>query len=94
VEALSEVGIACGPVNNIAQVADDPHVNARTMFVEVPHPKVGKMKVVNTPVKLSRTRPRIARPAPELGEHTEEVLRKYLHLNRSELKRLKKQGII
>jgi CoA:oxalate CoA-transferase len=94
VEALSEVGIACGPVNNIAQVADDPHVNARTMFVEVPHPKVGKMKVVNTPVKLSRTRPRITRPAPELGEHTEEVLKKMLGLTSRRIQRLRDSGVL
>ena len=56
------------------EVFTDPHTLARAMVVELDHPTVGKMNTIGTPVKLASTPGAIARPAPLLGEHTEEVL--------------------
>ena len=63
-----------GPVMDHGEVFTDPHTLARDMVVELDHPAVGKMNTIGTPVKLTSTPGAIDRPAPLLGEHTEEVL--------------------
>lgn len=79
-EELSGVGIPCGPVNNIEQASCDPQVSAREMITEVPHPKKGSVKVVNTPIKMSRTPASVTGVAPSLGEHTKAVMGELLGL--------------
>ncbi len=75
---LSELDIPCGPINRIDQVAAEPQVAARNMIVSLPHPQLGSVKVVNTPLKFSRTPAGPERISPELGEHTEAVLAELL----------------
>ena len=91
---LEQAGIPCGPVNNIAQAAANPQVNARDMIIEVEHPEAGKFKVVNTPFKFSRTPNRAVKASPELGEHTRDVLTRLLGMNREEIDRLREAGVI
>ena len=67
-------GIPAGPVMDHVQVYNDPQTKAREMAVEVAHPKVGPMKTIGVPVKLSETPGGIRRPAPLLGEHNDEVI--------------------
>ena len=74
VDLLGPAGIAVGPVQDVSQVADDPQLNFRDMFVEAEAPQVGPVTFTNTPVKHSRTPGGVRRGAPELGEHTEAVL--------------------
>ncbi len=93
IKELSDVGIPCGPINNIAQVAASPQTAHRNMIVEVPH-KEGTIKLINTPVKLSRTPGKVTRTAPELGENTFEVLNKLLGMDEKELQKLKEAGTI
>jgi CoA:oxalate CoA-transferase len=93
-EELEQVGIPCGPVNTIPQVAVDPQVAARNMVVEVHHPKAGKFKVVNTPFKFSRSRCQIEQAAPELGEHTEEILGQFLGMTQKEIDKLKELRVL
>src|SRR5207247_11109558 len=66
--------IPCGPINNYAQVFDDPQVLAREMVVDVDHPTLGHLRALGSPIKLSATPPDVRRRAPLLGEHTDEVL--------------------
>jgi crotonobetainyl-CoA:carnitine CoA-transferase CaiB-like acyl-CoA transferase len=73
--ALERAGVPAGPVYNIEQVYRDPQVQAREMVVSVEHPKAGPTKNIGMPVKLSATPGQIRRPAPMLGEHTDEILR-------------------
>ena len=75
VEALLEAGVPVGPIHDYKQVFEDPHTRAREMEVEVDHPVEGKVPALGIPVKLSDTPGSVRRPAPLLGEHTEEVLR-------------------
>jgi CoA:oxalate CoA-transferase len=93
-EELSALGIPCGPVNSIDRVVEDPQVVHRGMIKEVPHKRLGRVKVVNSPIKLSRTPPEVERPAPDLGEHTEEVLKELLGMGDEELSALRAEGII
>jgi CoA:oxalate CoA-transferase len=90
---LGEAGIPCGPVNRIDQVAADPQVRSRAMFVEVPAPG-GSVKLVNTPVKLSRTPGSVDGLSPELGAHTEEVLTRRLGLTMEQVEDLRRQGVV
>ena len=73
-EILLEAGFPAAPIYNYKQVFEDPHTHAREMMVEVEHPVEGTVKVLGIPVKLSETPGKIRRPAPLLGEQTEETL--------------------
>ncbi|MGB9699137.1 MAG: CaiB/BaiF CoA transferase family protein [Thermodesulfobacteriota bacterium] len=89
VAEMEKLDIACGPVNTIAQIANDPHTAAREMITQVHHPKAGLLKVVNSPIKLSRTPVKLEKASPELGEHTEEILSNLLGLSREQIRELK-----
>ncbi len=91
---LTEVGIPCGPINTIDKVAEHPQVKHREMIVEVPHPRLGKVKMVNSPVKLSRTPATVRQSAPDLGQDTEKLLSEFLGMSRDEIDELKESEII
>ena len=66
--------IPCGPINTYRDVMNDPQVQAREMVVETKHPTLGTIHTLGTPIKLGATPLRPGRPAPLLGQHTDEVL--------------------
>lgn len=72
VERLERAGVPCAPVNRVDQALSDPHALARGMVVEASHPVYGAYRHVAGPFPKFRSS---ARPAPVLGEHTEEVLK-------------------
>lgn len=95
VDALLAAGIPAAPINNIEQVVNDPHIaGAREMFVEVNHPKAGKMKITGSHIKLSETKPCIKTPAPTLGQHNEEVYKELLGLSTDEIAAMQKDGLL
>ena len=94
IEAFEEVNIPCGPVNTIDRVAADPQVAHRDMIIEVKHPGAGTFKIVNTPLKFSRTACEIEHSYPGLGEHTESVLKELLGISAEEMDGLRKSGAI
>lgn len=94
VREFEQVGIPCGPVNTIPQVAVDPQVAARDMIVEVSHPAAGRFKVVNVPFKFSRSKCRVEKASPELGEHTEQILTGILGMSREEISKLRELRVI
>jgi crotonobetainyl-CoA:carnitine CoA-transferase CaiB-like acyl-CoA transferase len=71
---LERHGVPSGPINTYADVMADPHVLARELVVDTEHPTLGRIKTLGTPVKLSDTPLTPGRPAPLLGQHTDEVL--------------------
>jgi crotonobetainyl-CoA:carnitine CoA-transferase CaiB-like acyl-CoA transferase len=77
IEVLNKAGVPCGPINRMDEVFADPQVQYLGMAAPVQHGSLGKIAVVNQPIKLSRTPSQIAHPTPEKGQHTEEVLREY-----------------
>jgi crotonobetainyl-CoA:carnitine CoA-transferase CaiB-like acyl-CoA transferase len=93
VDALEEAGVPCGPINDLAQVFEDPQVRARGLRVEVPHPLAGKVPVVASPMRLSETPVRHGTP-PLLGEHTREVLGDVLGMPEAEIEALRRGGIV
>ena len=72
--ALEAAKVPSGPINDLADVFADPHVQAREMTVQLPHPLAGEVKLVASPMKFSATPVQYRRPPPLLGEHTAEVL--------------------
>ena len=85
VEILSEMGVPVGPVQDIAQVAADPQIAHRGMFVELDHPALGPTMFTGNPMKLSRTPGAPPRLPPNLGEHSAEVLAELLGLSGEQL---------
>jgi crotonobetainyl-CoA:carnitine CoA-transferase CaiB-like acyl-CoA transferase len=72
--ALEEVGVPCGPVNDMLQALSDPQTLAREMVVEVEHTSIGKVKTMGLPIKFSETPGKVLTGAPLYGEHTTAVL--------------------
>ena len=93
-EELTAADIPCGPMNTIDKVVNDPQVAHRGMITEVEHRKLGKLRTHNTPLKLSRTPARVDRAAPELGEHSEEVLKGLLGMTDDEVAALRQDGVV
>lgn len=81
-----------GPVQEIADLVNDPQVIENEYIVEIDDPRWGKVKVPGVCVKLSETPGRVTRLAPELGEHTEEVLIEVLGLTWDDIAQLRKEG--
>src|ERR1051326_5151052 len=71
---LQEAGVAAFPTMTNQDLAEDPHLNAREFFVDLPHPEVGARHHAGIPWKLPRTPCGVAAPAPRLGEHNDVVL--------------------
>src|SRR5687768_16633171 len=67
--------VLCAPVNDYADLPNDPAIRATGMLVEQEHPRAGRFTTLDTPIRLSRTPGTIRTPSPMLGEHTETVLR-------------------
>jgi crotonobetainyl-CoA:carnitine CoA-transferase CaiB-like acyl-CoA transferase len=77
VEAIIGAGIPAGPILDYGQVLEDPHTHAREMVSYIDHPTAGRVPTLGTPVKLSGAERPPHRPAPLLGEHTDEVLAEF-----------------
>ncbi len=96
ITGLIEAGVPCSPVNTIDKVFEDPHVKARNMQIEMDHPLEDGLKVplVASPIKMSKTPPSNRRPPPMLGQHTEEILREFLHMETEEIVKLRSNNVI
>lgn len=71
---LGSQGIAIGPVQGVSEVAADPQLNSRDMFVQLDDSSAGIVTFTNTPIKHSRTLGGVRRGAPGLGAHADEIL--------------------
>ena len=94
VDELEREGIPYGVVNNFQQVYEDPHIRARGMKFEMPHPSAGTVPLVRCPVNLKGSPPDYHRPPPLLGEHTETVLRHLLDKSDDDIARLRSAGVV
>jgi len=69
----ANLGIPVGPIHDAADVMDYRQYLARDYFVEVDHPRAGKRRYAGWPYRMAGSSPRVSRPAPLLGEHSNEV---------------------
>ena len=91
--ALEAAGVPAGPIYTLDEVYADPQVRARDMVVETEHPTAGRVRNIGIPVKLSETPGAFRRPAPALGEHTDEVLRE-LGVSDARISKLRASGAV
>jgi formyl-CoA transferase len=92
VERFNEGGVACGLINDVKGVFEEPQVQHLGIVKDVVSIHHGPQKMVGQPVQLQRTPSTIVRSAPKRGEHSEEIL-KELGLEASELASLKSKGV-
>lgn len=93
---LESCAVPCGPINNIAQAFDDPHVKARDLVVMLERDAgdaIGPIASIASPLRLSANPPSYRSAAPALGQHTQEVLAE-LGLNAADLDQLRSEGVI
>lgn len=94
VKMMDEARVPCSPVQNVERLKEDPQLKARDMLLEVTHPKYGVVKIPGVPIKLSKSLGKVRTPAPELGQHNEEIYSRLLGYNKRTLEALRKEGII
>jgi CoA:oxalate CoA-transferase len=93
-EALVAESIPVAPVLQIDQTLEDPHVKARGIIQEMEHPTAGKVRSPGFPVKMSKTPGTARLPAPQLGQHNEEVLTQLLGYTKEQVADFRKAGVI
>jgi CoA:oxalate CoA-transferase len=93
-DLMIQADIPCGPVNRVDELARDPNTATREMIADVKHSKAGNLKVVNSPIKLSRTPVKLEKASPELGENTEEILTGLLEYSREDVASLRTEKTI
>ena len=93
VEILNKAGVPCGPIYSMDQVFADPQVRHVQAAAEVTHKRLGRLRLINQPVKLSRTPAQLVAATPERGEHTQEVLAE-LGFSPQEIEKFKGEGIV
>ena len=86
--------VPVGAINNIAQSLEEPQVIARGLMVKIPHPRNPEFAMVGSPIKMSGTPVEYVRPAPMLGQHTDDILGQRLGLSAEQLAQLKVRGIV
>jgi formyl-CoA transferase len=92
IDRLNAGGVACGHINNLKEVFEEPQIQHLNMVKEVVSTHLGAQRLVGQPMQLERTPSTIARAAPRRGEHTEEVLGE-LGLSAADLARMKSTGV-
>jgi crotonobetainyl-CoA:carnitine CoA-transferase CaiB-like acyl-CoA transferase len=94
VEILEAAGVPNGPINDVAQVFEEPQVKARNIRQELDHPVAGKLPTVASPMRFSATPVEHRLAPPVLGQHTDEVLRGLLGKNDAEIAALRAEGVL
>jgi benzylsuccinate CoA-transferase BbsF subunit len=93
VAALRERGLRVAPVNSMADLFADPQLQLYA-WRPVEHPVLGTVHVQMPPFLLRDTPPAVRQPAPQLGQHTREVLAELLALDESEIDGLEREGVL
>jgi crotonobetainyl-CoA:carnitine CoA-transferase CaiB-like acyl-CoA transferase len=91
-ERLGTAGLPCGPIHTFEDVFNDPHLAARSFFVNAPHATLGDVRQIGSPMRFSATPARIERAGPLLGGDSAEVLRG-IGVSDEELGRLFRDGV-
>jgi len=92
--ALETAGIPAAPINDLAQVFEDPQVRHRGLRIDAARSGGGAVPLVASPVRLSGETPRAAVAPPRLGEHTDEILRERLGMAAAEIADLRQKHVV
>ena len=93
IEHFNSHGVPCGPIYSLDQTFSDAQVKHLGIAQTVPSPKLGEIRLVGQPVRLSRTPSKLGVSAPECGEHTESILTG-LGYSDEEIEQLRVEGAI
>ncbi len=93
-DTLTRHRIPCSIVKDLEQVNQDPQLQARQMCEILEHPRYGEVPIVGIPIKLSKTPGALNSPAPDLGEHNQEIYGGLLGLVEQELEELRREKVI
>jgi crotonobetainyl-CoA:carnitine CoA-transferase CaiB-like acyl-CoA transferase len=93
-QILLDAQVAAAPVMDIADLSRDPHVAARKMIAEVPDPRLGSVRMHGVVPALSRSPGSIRSTGPEIGEHTDAVLRELIDISDERLAALRAAKVI
>lgn len=93
-EDLIARGVVVAPIYRANEVIEDPQVQHRGLFFEVPHPTVGKVPLVKSPMRLSKTPVDTFQAPPTIGQHTEQVLKEVLKYTAERIESLSNTGAI
>lgn len=86
--------IPLAPVREVDEVMHDPHMHERGFLEEIDHDEIGRITVMNTPLRVHGTDKVPATPSPKLGQHNEEVYGGMLGLSAAEIAEFKADGVI
>jgi len=90
---LATAGVPCSAVFDTSDVINDTHLRERGMIVDVEHPRSGHLRMPGNPLQLSDS-PTEVRPAPLLGEATEDVLSRFLGMSEADVATLRERGVV
>jgi crotonobetainyl-CoA:carnitine CoA-transferase CaiB-like acyl-CoA transferase len=94
IAAINKAGVPCGPINTIDKTFAEPQVQHLGIARGIKHPRLGDIKVVGQPINLSASpQPKKLKPTPELGQHTNAVL-KGLGFSPKKIKEMRAGGVI
>ena len=94
IKLMDEADVCAGPVYTFEEMFSDPHFKHHKVVVEVEHPKLGKIKLLNTPFKFSETPAEVRTRPPLWAEHTREVLSNLLGYSEEKLDILLQEEVI
>jgi len=92
-DSLLSIGVAVAPVQTVAQAALDPHLREREMMVTLPDPLAGELQLPGLSIKFSKAPGKLG-PVPAPGQHTHEVLSRWLMYDDSHIARLRESGAV
>ncbi len=93
IEQLADAGVPCGPIYSMDQTFADPQMQTLNMAPEFEHARLGKMRLLGQAINMSRATETIGRATPELGEHSDEILREY-GIDDAQVAALRKANVI
>ena len=93
-EVFEGRGMPYAAVNDVQATLNHSHTRARDMVVEVEHGACGPLRLVNTPIKFSESRPGVRSAPPTLGQHTDELLADVLGYDGARIAALKDAGAV
>ena len=95
VDQILAAGVPAGPIFDMDDIASDTNFTQdREMLVKMEQPGIGELTVTNIPIKFDTTKTEIRMPAPELGQHNDEIYGEWLNCSAEKLAQMKEDGVI